>query len=154
MIQLREYSFQEAENAIEQLQKQAKELDSHIKELTAKRNSIRAFDRKGKRVLDEKISEARKLHTYYGLAVLMFMMYEDSITGNTRSALSKEELIKSEKRAEDGDLMSSFMVFFHRCFMDRNILERDIRKMEKELEEGNYYWEPILWCYKNYFEVR
>lgn len=147
---MKNYTYEETRRFIEELESGRNDIQTRLSELREKRNSLKLWDVKGKKEIDNQIEDLTFNSTCHSYSILMLQMYEDSIRPK-RGMMDTETLIKCEKEAESGDGMSKLIIFCHKCFIEHTIVERDLKRLEMEASEGNYSSAYILFGYNMFF---
>lgn len=147
---MKSYTPSELSRMIEDIKDKNNKLQETVDKLKECRKKTKLLDFKSKDSIEQKIEELNSQITQNSYAIMMLCLYEDSLRTDY-SSMSDEELIRCEMEAESGDGMSKLIVFCHKCFIEHTIVQRDIKRLEIEAEEGVLSSSYILYAYNSYF---
>lgn len=95
---MKNYTYEETRRFIEELESGRNDIQTRLSGLREKRNSLKLWDVKGKKEIDNQIEDLTFNSTCHSYSILMLQMYEDSIRPK-RGMMDTETLIKCEKEA-------------------------------------------------------
>ena len=147
---MKSYTPSELSRIIEDIKDKNNILQETVDKLKESRKTIKLLDFKSKDSIEQKIKGLNGQITCNNYAIMMLCLYEDSLRTDY-SSMSEEKLIRCEMEAESGDGMSKLIVFCHKCFIEHTIVQRDIKRLEIEAEEGVLSSSYILYAYNSYF---
>lgn len=147
---MKAYTFGEVIRIIREIDEQNAKIQNEISALRENRKVIKFWDFKSKAIIDQKVEELTIQSNCYSYSKMMLSFYEDSLHSD-RCSMEDERLIRCEKEADAGDGISKLIIFCHKCFIDNTIIDRDIKLLELEAEEGNESSTYILFAYNSFF---
>lgn len=147
---MKSYTSSELSRIIEDIKDKNNKLQEAVDKLKESRKTIKLLDFKSKDSIEQKIKGLNGQITRNNYSIMMLCLYEDSLRTDY-SSMSDEKLIRCEMEAESGDGMSKLIVFCHKCFIEHTIVQRDIKRLEIEAEEGVLSSSYILYAYNSYF---
>lgn len=147
---MKSYSSSELSRIIEDIKEKNMKLQGMMDELKERRKVTRLLDFKSKDSIDQKIEELNSRITCNNYTIMMLCLYEDSLRAD-HGSMNEDKLIRCEKEAESGDGISKLIIFCHKCFIEHTIINRDIKRLEFEADEGVLSSSYILFGYNSFF---
>lgn len=147
---MKTYSIDEIQKIIQEIEPRRDDVQNKISETRQKRENTKIWDLRLKKKINLEIEDLLFESMCYNYSLLMLQMYEDSIRPNMVH-MDDDKLIQCEKKAELGDGISKLIVFCHKCFIEHTIVERDLKRLELEVSEGNITSAYILFGYNTFF---